>query len=127
MKQETKDKYTEMFKGNDLFHLKDIMDINHNPHPFTIGPKHIKAANKNGHGGMLGTEVIKEVGCAHPKCNMPYEQHTSDTVIALQLKRNGTNEEANAFLKTITEHMPADMIDGFIMVETEEKFRIDGE
>jgi len=129
MNQEIKDKYTELFKDSDLFHMKDIMHVNYKPHPYTIGPKHIAYASDR-YGGMLGDDAIingeKEgkCKCAVPECNIPYTEHKADLVIFLQLKRNGTQDEADAYLKKIAKELPNDGIDGFAMIETEEKFRI---
>lgn len=129
MKQEIKDKYTELFKESDLFRMKDIMEVNHKPHPYMIGPRHVTYASDNW-SGMLSPEAIRagekanKCRCAVKGCTVPYDEHTADTVMFLQLKRNGTNEEANAFLKGISDEVAADGIDGFAMVETEEKFRI---
>ena len=111
--------------------MKDIMEVNHKPHPYTVGPRHVTYASE--HGGMLSPDVIRQgekankCKCAAKGCTIPYDEHTADTVMFLQLKRNGTNEEANAFLKGISDEVAADGIDGFAMIETEEKFRITGD
>jgi len=68
----------------------------------------------------------KKVGCCAAKgCTLTYEEHKFDTVIFLSLKRNGTNTEAKKALELIKDDMIKDNIDGLVMVETEEKFRID--
>jgi hypothetical protein len=112
--------------------MKDIMSINHEPHPYVITPKHVEYASKN-NSGQLSEDTIREVEkenkgkCGHKDCTFPYDEHNADTVMFLRLKRNGTSEEANTELKEMAKLMVHDMIDGFVMVETEEKFRIKNE
>jgi len=128
MTKGVEEKYKEMFKDNDLFTMKEIMNVNHKPHPYMITPKHIALP-----GGMLDPDVIKagekagKCKCGQKGCDVPYEQHTADKVMFLELKRNGTEAEANAILKEIAPHLTDDLIDGFAMVETKDKFRIQDE
>ena len=89
-KEEVEKILKEYFKDNEVFKFMSVQDVNHNPHPFMIGPRHIKHANDK-HSGMLTEEVCKEVGCAHPGCNVAYDDHTSDRIGFLQLKRNAKN------------------------------------
>jgi hypothetical protein len=106
------------------FVLKSITQINHKPHPYTIGPKHIHCASEH-HGGMLRENTCKAVPCAHEGCKVPYDQHTHDAVMMLSLTRNLAKEEASAALQQIVDAgTDADGIDGFVFVDTEEKFRI---
>ena len=123
--QELKDKYEEKhFKDSDLFKLHDIVTVNHQPHPYMIGPNHVKhAADKCG--GMLGEETMREVPCAVPGCGLSYEDHTSETVLFVQLKRNMTPDEAQSFLGKLENNLKSDKIDGIALVETPEKFRVD--
>ncbi len=130
MSKELEDKYGEYFKGNDLFFLKSILQLNHDPHPYTIGPKHVAYAADNW-GGSLGANAIREgeqinaIKCAHPNCNIPYSQHKYDTVMAIQLMRHGTNKEGDTFLKDLVKKFDkTDKIDGFVMVETKEEYRL---
>lgn len=117
------DKINEILAPTGLMKALSINNINENPHRFTIGPQHIKHAADN-HGGMLGLETLKAVRCAHPRCNVSYEEHTSDKVLFLQLQRDGNNEEANAELKKIVDLMKEDNIDGIVMVESDQEYRI---
>lgn len=121
--EEKAKKIKEALKEQDVFCVKSVENINFKPHPYMIGPIHISYASDH-YGGMLGDETLKAVRCAHPNCNIPYEQHTSDNVCFLQLLRNATNEEANVILKSLVETIGQSLVDGFAFVETEEKFRI---
>lgn len=119
---EKETKIKEALKG-DLFIVKSVKDINHKPHPYTVGARHaIYASDKNG--GILDESICRKVQCAHPHCNTDYDGHTSDNVCFLQLTRNGTNEEAQVILKGLVDTLGEKFIDGFAFVETTEKFRI---
>lgn len=106
-----------------LFKVKKVLDINHDPHPFMIGPKHITHAASN-HGSIITEETLKAVPCAHRGCITSYEGHTYDTICALEPLRNGNNDEANSIIFELVQKLDKGIIDGFIFVETEEKFRI---
>lgn len=88
-----------------------------------IGPKHVHHASEHHH-GMLGVETLRAVPCAHPGCRLSYDEHTCDSVAFLQLKKNLTNDEAKIILQGCEPIMKELHIDGFCLVETEEKFRI---
>lgn len=106
------------------FKLLSVQNVNHDPHPFTIGPAHVKHAS-NYHSGRLGEETLKNVPCAFRGCNVAYENHKSDTVAFLQLVKTLTKDEANKTIKKVVDNIPKDLIDGFTMVDTPEKFRIE--
>ena len=119
---EKETKIREALKS-DLFIVKSVQDVNHRPHPYTVGPKHVTyVSDKNG--GMLDESVCRKVKCAHPNCNIDFDGHTSDNICFLQLTRNGTNDEAQILFKELVETLGEKFIDGFAFVETVEKFRI---
>lgn len=122
-KETTSKEIEKYFKDSDLFMFMGLNEVNHSPHPYMIGANHVKYAADN-HGGSLGAETCKAVRCAHPRCNTPYEDHTSDLVCFLQLKRNCTQKEGSAALRGMVKHLGEDAFDGLSFVETEEKFRI---
>lgn len=113
----------ETINQSDLFLFKSITNVNHNPHPYTIGPKHIDYASKH-HNGILGTETCENVPCAVPGCSIHYDGHTSDKVLFLQLKRNASKDEVQAFLTNLKPELLKEKVDGIAFVETNEKFRI---
>ena len=121
--EELTEKYKEKLKDNDLFSARKVDTVNYDPHPYTVGAQHVAHASEKG--GMLDKETLDEVPCAAEGCTLTYEEHKFDTVIFLSLKRNGTNTEAKKALELIKDDMIKDNIDGLVMVETEEKFRID--
>ena len=123
MIKELTEKYQEILKDNDLFIVSKVESVNHDPHPYTVGSKHIEHADEN-NGGQLDKQTIEEVECAASGCSLTYDEHKYDTVIFLQLKRNGTNIEAKKAFKSIEKELKTDNVDGIVMVETIEKFRI---
>lgn len=120
--KEKEEAITKLLSDQDLLVVREVLDVNHDPHPYTIGPAHIKYSNDH-HGGMLGTETIENVNCAYSRCNLPHSSHTSDNVCFLQLIRNGTQEEVNKTLKLVFDTLGESFIDGFSFIETKEKFR----
>jgi len=56
----------------------DIKNVNHRPHMFTIGPKHIA----NSPGMYLDPDSAP---CAVPGCKLSYKEHTSDRVLFLEV------------------------------------------
>lgn len=108
-----------------LFEFKSITNVNHNPHPFMIGSKHIKFCSEN-YGGMLGDSCIQDTRfptCSHPGCNLGYESHTSDKVLFLSLLKDLAEDTAQSGLLSLKGILEADKIDGISFVETPEKYR----
>jgi glycosidase len=119
---ELKAKYEGLFKDSDIFKVEDVTDVNHRPHPFTIGPKHIEHAQQLG--CVLGDATLRAVPCAAYQCNLSYDEHTSDKVLMLSLKCNCEQEQVNDELNDVVKEVAADGIDGFSFLETPEKFRV---
>lgn len=119
----TKEELQKTIDDSELFTFKDIMNVNHKPHPYVIGPKHISYASDH-FNGMLSESTCEMVPCAHPGCTYSYKEHTSDKVLFLQLKRHMSANEANSFFVPLKETLIEQKIDGVTFVETPEKFRI---
>ncbi len=115
----------DIINNSDIFTFKDIMNVNHKPHPYTIGPKHIAYASDH-HGGLLGQETLDKVPCYVLGCQLSYDEHTSDKVLFLQLKRHATPEEASALFVNpeLKAELEKEKIAGVSFIETDEKFRI---
>ncbi len=117
-------KYKEAFNKKGFLTIKSIQNINQHPHPYVIGDKHVSYVAKH-HGGRLDKQTLEKVPCAHPKCQLPYSDHTKgDKVMFIQLKRDVKSSEMQKQMASIEQDIKQDNIDGFIFVETEEKFRI---
>ena len=119
------EKLVEQFKDRitDPLSLYDVNTVNHKPHPFTVGPKHVAHAAKY-HGGILDKSIMLAIPCAARNCNLPYDEHTYDTVMFLQLTRDCTSVEAQAILQPLCDEIEEAGIDGFCFVETDEGYRI---
>ena len=120
---------SELLKEKNVFIAASIENINHKPHPFVIGPAHIGRYNIDTSKPCAG--YVNDRGgwsngykTGYHKCGLSYEQHTSDTVICLQLTRHAFEDEATVELKKLVPTMEANKIDGVIFIETEEKYRI---
>lgn len=105
-----------------------IESVNHDPHPYVVGPNHI-AKNQSMYLGKEQIEEMERKGlakCYHPGCRVPFNQHKSDKVLFLQLQRNCSDEEIQAELKKLVDHYGETNkeFDGFGFVDTKEKYRI---
>jgi len=70
------------------------------------------------HGPMCGTFIdgngnrsTERKGRCNKPCTIPYEEHTSDKVCVLQLKRNCNNQELSAAMKKLVPIFKSDNID----------------
>lgn len=112
--EEKEKKIREQLKAQDVFELKSVHNVNHKPHPFTIGPKHI-----TGDSMYLGKDIMREKGCAHPGCDVSYDNHTSDCIAFLVEIRHSTQEEKSDALKAAFVEGCEEHVDGFAFVESE--------
>ena len=121
--------FADILKVEGILISKGIHRENFEPHPFTVGPKHVKDAADN-YGGMMGEETLQKIPCAiKGGCSLSYEDHKSDNILFLQLTRDASEREANEELIKIKEKLLELEIDGVAFVDTEEGFRFlkDGE
>ena len=119
---ELEQQFQEKLEG--FFVVRSITNVNHKPHRYVIGARHVGFASNN-YGGMLSESALTDSRCpkcAHPYCILPYKEHTSDRVLMLSLVRNLTNEEAQKALQSLP--LKENEIDGVCFVETPEKFRM---
>jgi hypothetical protein len=121
--KEKEEKMRESFGAQTALVLLSIERVNHKPHPYTIGPKHVAWASEHS-GGSLTEETFKKVPCAARGCQLSYAEHTSDEAAFVQLTRNATGDEIRTILKRSTEKLGDKFVDGFVFVETKEKFRV---
>lgn len=120
--QEVVDKCNETMESSPVKALS-VNNVNHKPHPYVIGPKHNEYATEHS-GGMLTEDVCRAVQCAHPKCNLPYDEHISDKVLFVQLKMDAENAEVVKALQSIRPIVEENGIVGYAFVETKEKYRV---
>lgn len=120
--EEIEKEVVEILKDQDVFVLKSVTDINHTPHRFMIGSKHVAHA-ADYHGGRLGEDTLKAVPCAYPGCGTSYEDHTSDKVLFMSLLRDVEQEEARDILTRVIV-VGDGVLKGVAFVETPEKYKI---
>jgi len=127
--EEAKSKLNAYLEGSFLS-CKSVDRIKYDPHPYMIGARHVAWASDHW-GGMLSKEAIRDgerkgkCHCYQKGCIVPYDFHTVEYGIFFQLKRNATNQEfVDLFENGLRELILSLGLDKFVMVETEEKFRI---
>lgn len=107
----------------EFFVIRGLQGINHKPHPFVLGPKHIEFSSKK-HCGIIGEAALADPAfptCA--SCNLSYKEHTSDHALFLQLRNNLRRSEIEEFFTDLGKKLESLGIDGIVFVETPEKFR----
>lgn len=114
--------FSDILKEKNILKTAGIHEVNHKPHMFTVGPKHVKHA-ADYHGGVMGEETLQKIKCANSGCNLPYEQHTSDKTLFLQLTRDATKVEVNDELIKIKDSLINNNIAGVAFVDTEEGYK----
>lgn len=121
--------FNKILEEGNLFKALSIENVNYNPHPFTIRAEHIKRyaldTTRPCAGYVNGNQYSNVKKPGFTKCGLSLEEHTFDIVVFLQLKRNGNNNEANVEMKKLP--LIENKIDGVVMIETKEEFRITGE
>ncbi len=121
-REKLKTKYQE--KDLTPLKVKDIISINHSPHPFCIGSEHVAFVNTN-YSVALGDSCFSDPAfptCSMRGCNLPYDAHTCDDVLAMELTKNATNMEVQIALSNINDEVTDDGLDGYIFVENEFEF-----
>jgi hypothetical protein len=107
--------------------VKDITNVNYKPHPFTVGPEHVEYAVKHNF-GHLDESVARAVPCAArirgKRCNFSYDDHISDRLALVQLKRNCESSEMQTWLQSLISWATSVHIDGFTFVDTPQHYRI---
>lgn len=84
------------------FKVVRMTSVNHKPHPYMIGPRHVSHAS-NHFGGILGDAAIEDaerngIGCAnrdhHGTCGLTRAEHTSERVVVVAVP-NDRDEDLN--------------------------------
>lgn len=114
--------FSDELSEEKILKVAGIHEVNHKPHPYTVGPKHVAYAAKH-NGGVLSEEICEEIPCAEPKCNLSYTEHTSDKTLFLQLKRDTLESEVQNELLKIKDLMVSNDIEALAFVDTEEKYK----
>lgn len=120
MSNEEKETKMRELITDDRIIVKSITNINHKPHPYVLGAKHIVYTSDH-HGGTMGDETLNAVPCDHPGCVIPYDKHTSDLVCFLQFKEDISPKVLQDELKKVVSSLGEDFVDGFAFVEGDGK------
>jgi hypothetical protein len=114
--------FSDVLSDKNILKASGIHEVNHKPHAFTIGPKHIKYAADN-NAGVLSEEICQKIKCGHPKCNLSYTEHTSDKTLFLQLKRDTLESEVQKELIKIKDLLIENAVNGIAFADSEEKYK----
>lgn len=120
-------KAREALGTSDLIAVDDIIAVNYKPHPYMITDKHLERNEDSMYiGGSQIRSMERKYGpmCGFDGCNLFIDQHTYDTVMTLKLLRNGTRDEALPILQDLSKVLSLTEVDGFVFLETDEKYRI---
>lgn len=103
-----------------IVQVDSITSINHRPHPYTIGPKHLSRNSSMYLGDSQIQEMERKHGpmCAAGNCRLRYEEHKFDMAAILVLKRDVSQEEIRAELLKINGEVAKAGIDGYVFLET---------
>ncbi len=117
------------------FKLDDIHNVNHNPHPYCITPKHLlpnemyidnrtikEAESQGARCGMWtkGKKYRNGFISGGTRCDLSHDEHTSDKVLFLKALVDKPIKELsglNAYLKKIVPVMKRLKIDGVGFIE----------
>lgn len=113
---------SEILDVEGILKVKGINEVNHQPHQFTIGPKHLKHSAVNDAGAM-SEETLEAIPCDAKDCGLLYSEHTAEKVVFLQLTRDTSQIEANDELIKIKSTLKVLGIDGVAFVESEEGYQ----
>jgi len=129
MSKELIKKYEDIFQKSDLFEVHSIGEVNHDPHPYVVTAKHVTYAADNWNGTLTDLVIMEAEDhgsalCGHQGCNYSFTSHSFEKALFLKLKRDGTQTEGDSALKPLRKDLEEDKIDGFVMIDTPEKYRI---
>jgi len=126
-----KKKYQEKyFDKTDLFTLVAMVPINHQPHPYCLGAEHIERyhIDTTKPCAMRVHPETKEWSTAYKKgyvkCNLPFEEHTYEVAMILQLKKDTDENEVGLFIHNMSETFLVDNITEIAFEETPNKYKI---
>lgn len=121
-KEELLTAFSDILKEKDVMKARGFDERNHKPHQFTVGAKHQVAAEKENQ-GVMTEEILQRIPCEHLYCNLPYEEHTSEKTLVLQLTRDAYPAEVNEELVKIKETMQDNNVKSAAFADTVEKYK----
>ena len=121
-KEELLTLFSDILKDKNVMKVRGFDERNHKPHQFTVGAKHQLAAEKENK-GVMTEELLQRIPCEHLYCNLPYEEHTSEKTMVLQLTRDATTTEVNEELVKIKSAMQDNNVKSAAFADTVEKYK----
>lgn len=123
-------KVKESIEHCDFIKLLEIQEVNHKPHPYIIGPKHVTYASDHCC-GRLGEDVMNALPSCKPKGyygpDVYLKDITFDRVCFMQLTRSVPRKEFLEGMQPAMDEWEKAGIDGMVFVETDEGYRVIGE
>jgi hypothetical protein len=114
--------FSDILKEKDVMKARGFDERNHKPHHFTVGAKHQVAAEKENK-GVMTEEILQRIPCEHLYCDLPYEEHTSEKTMVLQLTRDASTVEVNEELVKIKPTMEENNVKSVAFADTVEKYK----
>lgn len=119
----TREKLPEL-PAVEFAHVKDVLHVNHRPHPFMVDPRCVEVASRS-YGGILNEEAMKTAGCgwrgergnSGRRCGLPPADHTCDVVALVELRRDVVTSELRAWLKSLLPILEPLGVDGFTFLQ----------
>lgn len=126
-KEELLTTLTEALGEDTMISPKGFVEDNYKPHQFRVGAKHQLAAEKENK-GVLTEEICQRIPCEHLHCDLKYEEHTSDKILILQLKRDSEQADVMNEINKLKSIIMDNNIKAVKFADTEEgyKFLVDG-
>jgi len=91
---------SEILDVEGMLKVSGIHESNHMPHQFTVSQKHLDYANSKSD-GVLTEDILEKYKCAVGTCKLKYSEHTADSQLVLQLKRDAKETDVHSELKKL--------------------------
>lgn len=112
--------YKPMLNGS--FITRGIHHVNHKPHPFVIGPRHLANSDSMYLDPDSAPCAYAEKGMMRNTCQLSYKEHTASKVLFLECSKDVLEEEATKLIKRLP--LQDDGIDGIAFVESTHGYKI---
>lgn len=111
-------KYEKFFVEVKGINLDGFKYINHKPHTYTVGSKHVdfSARRFNGKVNMksIRSGEIAGIRCAEPGCDLTYDQHTYDILCFCEIPEKIERDDMIKRLGFITKELKKDKVSRII-------------
>ena len=94
----------KIFESGGMIEPMGFIEDNHEPHMYTIGPKHTEAT-KISKDNLLSEKMLREIPCAHEDCFLGFDDHVCDRKLILTILKDVTQEEVLEEVKKVKEFL----------------------